>query len=219
MIPTQAQQDYTIITIDNDASVVKSLDSTLASLGYASKSYPSVKSFLDALSDTISNNDKICILLDLQLWEKSGVSIQTQLKQFDLSFPIIFISGHADVITVVNALQNGAFSFLSKPIDPAILLDTLAKAIKHHQNYLADQQKNSSLRSRFAKLSEKERAILQLILEGKINRDIAKQLSISIKTVEYHRNNIRQKLNVKSSAELIKLSLQYQQTIDPVSTQ
>ncbi len=201
--------DYTIVIINNDESTCEYLTSLLVPLGVKTMSYLSAHAFLEAFDKMDS---KLLLLPALSMSEISGMMLQKLLKLKLITLPIIFIAEQPNLESVVQAMQNGAFSVLTKPLDEANLIDNIKRAIQSHQKHLHQYQQQLTLQSKFSTLSDKERTILALITDGLANKNIAKKLSISIKTVEYHRNNLRQKLNAKSFAELIKLSLQYQQS-------
>lgn len=189
--------------IDDEEVIRDSLLWLAKSRGIAAAAYESGKTFLTALDNQRPGTQGQCVLLDVRMPDLSGIALfdllaargQTQV------LPIIFLTGHGDVPMAVDALKRGAFDFFEKPFNDNKLMDRVQEAL------LASEQASASaaIHTRLAALSTREREVLDLILEGKMNKVIADKLGISMRTVEVHRAHIFDKMNVKTAVELARL--------------
>ena len=189
--------------IDDEEVIRDSLLWLAKSRGIAAAAYDSGKTFLTALDNQRPGAQGQCVLLDVRMPDLSGIALfdllaargQTQV------LPIIFLTGHGDVPMAVDALKRGAFDFFEKPFNDNKLMDRVQEAL------LASEQASASavIHTRLAALSTREREVLDLILEGKMNKVIADKLGISMRTVEVHRAHIFDKMNVKTAVELARL--------------
>ena len=193
----------TIHIIDDDPSTLKYLSELVGTLDFKSKTYGTASEFLDTYSD----DGLGCLILDLRLPGISGLELQQQLSGNNIDLPVIMISGFGDVSTAVKAMKAGVLDFLEKPFRGQDLLDLVHNAVKKHQS---DREKNNSqndARQRISSLTQREREVMDCVVRGTLNKDIAKKLEISIKTVEVHRANVMDKMKVSSVADLVRLSL------------
>jgi RNA polymerase sigma factor (sigma-70 family) len=196
-----------IYVVDDDTAVRDSLSWVIESNGWKVESHPSAQEFLNNYTP-----DQLgCLILDVRMPGMSGPELQKLLNERQCSLPIIFISAHGTVPTAVQAMQAGAVDFLMKPFDNNMLLERVEKCVlRAHQNASKNTQA-STTRERLKKLTAREREVLDLVVAGQSNKQIAAKLKISIKTVEAHRAKIMNKMQVKSLAELVSLVVTYQQ--------
>ena len=187
-----------IFVIDDDLSVCKGLSRLLHSTGYETEMFTSAADYLQR--EPFAGNG--CIILDVHMPQLSGTELQHELNEQNKTLPIIFLTAHGDVPLVVDAMKQGADDFLTKPVDEKILLGAVGRALLRHQSVRGEQSKTADAQARLDKLTPREYEILQHILGGATNNQIAEDLCISEKTVKIHRARIMQKLNVASAAEL-----------------
>lgn len=198
-----------VYIIDDDKEICHSLQWLLESVGLTVSIFDNGPLFLNALNV----NQVGCILADIRMPIMSGLELQEQLIQRSSTLPIIFMTGHGDVPMAVRAMKAGAFDFQTKPFNDQLMLEQLQKAILHHRKILAANQQKINANLNFQLLTDRERQVLKLIVDGRLNKEIAYQLDISIKTVELHRSNIMQKMKVKSVAQLVKAYIMIQSAI------
>ncbi len=189
-----------MLHIVDDEEVIRDALAFLArSRGIASRSYATALAFAEQAGSSFDAQGD-CVLLDVRMPDMNGVAVFDQLSQRGLTarLPVIFLTGHGDVPMAVDALKRGAFDFCEKPFNDNQLMDRVAQAM------VASQQAGAKalVHERLASLSSREREVLDLILAGKMNKVIADQLGISMRTVEVHRSNIFDKMQVKSAVEL-----------------
>lgn len=197
-------QNTTVHIIDDDPSMRKYLRELVETINYKSKTYNSANDFLDRYYDEGIG----CLVLDLRLPGISGLELHQQLVGKNIDLPVIMISGFGDISTAVKAMKAGILDFLEKPFKGQDLLDLINNAInKHHQ----DREKNTSYLdavNRIKSLTQREKQVMEYVVAGTLNKDIATQLEISIKTVEVHRANVMEKMAVSSVADLVRASLE-----------
>lgn len=195
--------------IDDTESVSASLKMLLESYGYDAVTHASGEEFLAEMEKKTSEPN--CILLDVRMQGMSGIELFQQLDALDIIAPVIFITGHATVPMAVRAIQLGAFDFLEKPIDHNQLVFKVEAALKKFREtknaLLIEQESHKALGS----LTKREYQILELLVKGCANKEVARELNITVKTVEYHRSNIMRKTGANSLPELVRLHLTYQQ--------
>lgn len=196
-----------IFLVDDDAAVRDSLRWVIESNGWKVEAHPSAEAFLGSYTP-----DQLgCLILDVRMPGMSGLELQKFLNERQCPLPIIFISAHGTVPTAVHAMQAGAVDFLMKPFDNNMLLECVERCVlRAHQNANKNTQA-STTRELLKKLTAREREVLDLVVAGQSNKQIAAKLKISIKTVEAHRAKIMNKMQVKSLAELVSLIVTHQQ--------
>jgi FixJ family two-component response regulator len=151
---------------------------------------------------------RACIVLDIRMPEMSGLEVQETLRQASCPFPVVFISGHGDVPLAVQAMRRGAAHFLEKPFGPDALLAAVNDALDQAATPRAQPiEGDAQVRERLASLTARERQVLDLAVEGLLNKTIADRLGISIKTVELHRSRVMTKMKAKSIAQLVQLAM------------
>lgn len=192
------KDDCRIFVIDDDLSVCKGLSRLLHSCGYVTETYTSAADYL--LREPFDGI--ACIILDLHMPQLNGMDVQQKLVAQNNTLPIIFLTAHGDVPLAVEAMKQGADDFLTKPVDEKILLDAVERALLRHRSVRSEQLITRQAQARLDKLTPREFEVLQYILGGAINKQIAEDLGISEKTVKIHRGKVMQKLDVSSAAEL-----------------
>lgn len=199
--------DASVFIVDDDASVRDALAWLLRSRRLGSQAYDSAEAFLAMLDSARLPPRPACLLLDVRMPGMSGLALFERLVERGLheALPVIFLTGHGDVPTAVSAVQRGAFDFCEKPFSDNALVDRVEQALARSATIVQAQQAQTRLRQRLAELTERERAVMQLVVEGLPNKRIADQLDISVRTVEVHRARVFDKMEVKSAVELANL--------------
>jgi len=196
-------EDGTVFLIDDDPGVRDSLTLLLSLKGVRTQPFANAESFIETYRPDCSG----CVLTDLRMPGMTGLELQAVLRERQVDVPVVVLTAHGDVATARAALKNGAFDFLEKPIDDAMLVDVLRNALRADRERRAAVTARSSADARIERLTGREREILTLIAAGHQNRDIATQLGISPRTVEVHKARIMEKLECDSLAELIRMNL------------
>lgn len=192
-----------IYILDDDSIARWMYEEMLQGIGARIRSYEHAHAFLDEYRPQPSE----CLICDLRMPEIGGLEVQRQLLSKEATLPIIFITGHSEVPSAVEALQNGAFHFLEKPVNSNFLIETVQKALIQSRELNKERVAQSTRDARLTLLTDKERQVATRIVSGLSNREIAEEMGLSPRTVENHRANLMQKLHVGSLAELIKLFL------------
>jgi RNA polymerase sigma factor (sigma-70 family) len=148
-----------------------------------------------------------CLVVDLNMPGMSGLELQRYLKANGVQLPVIFLSGRADVPKAVRAVKEGAIDFIEKPFDYKRVVAVVQDCLKRSAEERAGQERRRQCSARLAQLTQREREVLELVVAGRMNREIAEKLDISIKTVEAHRARLMEKLEVNSLAELVQATL------------
>jgi two-component system response regulator DctR len=199
--------DASVYIVDDDASVRDALAWLLRSRRLTSQSFDSAEAFLELIEGARLPVRPACLLLDVRMPGMSGLALFERLVERGLhqALPVIFLTGHADVPTAVSMVKRGAFDFCEKPFSDNALVDRVEQALSQSQAIVQGLQARERLRQRLAELTERERAVMQLVIEGLPNKRIADQLDISVRTVEVHRARVFDKMEVKSAVELANL--------------
>jgi two-component system response regulator DctR len=203
-------QDSTVYIVDDDISVREGMAWLLRTRRLLSESFDSAEAFLAMLdnhSDSGPAQQAGCILLDVRMPGMSGLALFEQLLANGLAqtWPVIFLTGHADVPTAVDSVKRGAFDFCEKPFSDNALVDRIEQALHLSHERLAARRQAGLLQSQLGELTERERDVMRLVVEGLPNKLIADQLDISVRTVEVHRARVFDKMQVKSAVELANL--------------
>ena len=191
----------TILLIDDDPEVRDGVGRLLRSAGWKTAAFASAMEYLAAppLSDAG------CIVLDISMPEMTGPELHARMREHDDPLPVVYLSGRCDVPTSVQAMKLGAMDVLEKPVDADALLEAVGDAVQRHRQACLRRQGHAGLRARLATLSAREREVLDHVIVGKLNKQIAGDLGISLKTVKAHRGRVTAKLQVRSVAELVRL--------------
>jgi len=186
--------------IDDDASFRAALERRLKLAGYDVETYSSAQQLLDRLPDPDAPG---CILLDVQMPGLSGLELQRHLIERGSMLPIVFVTGYADTPTTVLAIKAGAEDFLTKPTSSERLINAIERAMARHEAGRHQRSEFNSLRGLVATLTPRERQVFNLIVRGKINKQIAHELGTTERTVKAHRHQVMEKMQVHSLAELV----------------
>ena len=200
----QPAANATVFIVDDDASVREALAWLLRSRHLLSEGYAGGAEF-EAMLQGYTPAQPCCLLLDVRMPGMSGLALFDKLAERGLVevMPVIFLTGHADVPTAVDLVKRGAFDFCEKPFSDNALVDRIEHALGRSQQVLAARREKLLLQGRLAELTERERDVMRLVVEGLPNKLIADQLDISVRTVEVHRARIFDKMEVKSAVELV----------------
>jgi len=199
--------DAAVYIVDDDASVREALAWLLRSRRLGSQAFDSAEAFLEMIEGAHLPPRPACLLLDVRMPGMSGLALFDRLAERGLqqALPVIFLTGHADVPTAVGAVKRGAFDFCEKPFSDNALVDRVEQALAQSATIVQAQEVRARLRQRLGELTDRERAVMQLVIEGLPNKRIADQLDISVRTVEVHRARVFDKMEVKSAVELANL--------------
>ncbi len=192
-------KDQRVYIVDDDEAMRDSLLWLLESQGFAVTAFTSAEDFLAACRDDMAG----CIVLDVRMPGMSGLELYEKLSARQCTLPVIFITGHGDVPMAVSALKKGAVDFIEKPFSDKDMLRLIEQCLELDRNNREKQQKAVGVKRRLANLTEREIEVMDLILAGKLNKQIADVLNISIKTVEVHRGRIMDKMEARTVAELV----------------
>lgn len=187
--------------VDDDAAVRDSLALLLELKGIAARSHASAEAFLKAYDGRPG-----CVVVDLRMPGMSGLELQEELKRRGIALPLIMVTAYGDVPTARAALKAGAFDFVEKPIEEERLIATLQAALAAAQAERADAEELAVFRARRERLTAREREVLDMVVEGRHNREIAEALAISPRTVEVYRARMMEKLQVRRLPDLVRLA-------------
>jgi two-component system response regulator DctR len=206
----QPTEDALVFIVDDDAGVREALAWLLRSRRLPSQSFDSADAFADFLNASSfpwQPSQPGCLLLDVRMPGMSGLALFEQLIERQLLdvLPVIFLTGHADVPTAVDSVKRGAFDFCEKPFSDNALVDRIEQALMRSAQTLQVLRTKQTLQQNLTDLTERERDVMNLVVEGLPNKLIADQLDISVRTVEVHRARVFDKMNVKSAVELANL--------------
>jgi FixJ family two-component response regulator len=200
---SDALEKPVVHVVDDDDSLRKAVTRLLRAAGYDVRDYASAGDFALA---TRERNRRGCVLLDVRMPGPSGLDLQEALAQEEEPLPIIFLTGHGDVPTSVRAMKAGAVDFLTKPIKRDVLLSAVRTALARDLRSHTSREQLRELRTRFAKLTPREREVFELVVTGRLNKQIAAELGMAERTVKAHRGQVMMKMQVTSLAELVHLA-------------
>ena len=193
----------TVYIVDDDEAVRDSLQWLLEGKDYNVRCYDSAETFLNRYDA----REVACLIVDIRMGGMSGLELQDKLIERKSPLPIVFITGHGDVPMAVNTMTKGAMDFIQKPFKEEELLGLVERMLEEAKTSFSKYQQAATRDALMAKLTGREAQVLERIVAGRLNKQIADDLGISIKTVEAHRANIMEKLNANTVADLLKTAL------------
>ncbi|MCF8154316.1 MAG: response regulator transcription factor [Rhodoferax sp.] len=193
----------TVYVVDDDEGVRDSLQWLLEGKDYRVRCYDSAETFLSRYDP----REVACLIVDIRMGGMTGLELQDRLLERKSPLPIVFITGHGDVPMAVNTMKKGAMDFIQKPFQEDALVSLVERMLDQAKDAFTEHQHSASRDALLAKLTSREAQVLERIVAGRLNKQIADDLGISIKTVEAHRANIMEKLNANTVADLLKIAL------------
>ena len=191
----------TVFIVDYDPSARRGVTRLVRAAGFNTESFASARAFLAAERWGVPG----CIVLDVKMPEMTGPELQEELSTGEYSMPIIFLSAHGDVPTTARAMKKGAVDFLTKPVDGADLLEAIRTSLAIDGEERAQRAERSSVQEQIKSLTPREHEVMTYLITGMLNKKIAASLDISEETVKIHRGRVREKLGVRSVAELVRI--------------
>ena len=192
----------TVYVVDDDPDVLKAIERLLESVGLTVATFSSPHRFLESYDRSASG----CLVLDLALPGLSGLDVQRLLEQQASALPIVFLTGRGDIAASVQAMKHGATDFLTKPIDDTALMAAIHEALARERVLRAAHWERERIAKCLAMLTERERQVLERVVGGRLNKQIAAELGTTEKTIKFHRRNLMHKLGVRVVADLVKLA-------------
>jgi FixJ family two-component response regulator len=197
-----AGEEPVVYVVDDDAAARAAIQSLLNSVGLRAETFGSAQEFLA----NYSPDAPACLVLDVRLPGVSGLDFQRDLAARSATIPIIFITGHGDIPMSVEAMKAGAMEFLTKPFRGQVLLDAIHKAIERDRAARGEQSKTAELRQRLATLTPREREVMQFVISGLLNKQVAAELGASERTVKIHRGQVMRKMQADSLPDLVRMA-------------
>ncbi len=191
----------TVFVVDDDASVREALGGLMRSVGLAVETFASAQEFLSHPGA----NRPSCLVLDLRLPDLNGLDLQQRMAELQRDIPIIFITGHGDIPTSVRAMKAGAVEFLTKPFRDQVLLDAINQAIARDRAAREQRADLRALRDRYASLTPREREVMERVVSGLLNKQVAAELGTRVVTIKLHRGRIMHKMQADSLADLVRM--------------
>ena len=188
-----------VYIVDDDPAVRQAVSIVARALGVEVRAFARAEDFLAACDETTTG----CLVLDVRMPETSGIELQRTLNAAGVRIPIIMMSGHADVRMAVEAMSQGAFTFLEKPFRMEELSTTIRRALTESQAAIESARLRADIRSRIDSLTHKEREVLELILKGMTNREMAQELSLSLRAIEDRRSRVMKRMEMSSVVDLV----------------
>lgn len=193
--------NHNVYVVDDDQAVRDSLRWLIESVGLNVKTFSNGQELLENFDEA----EISCLVLDVRMPGISGLDLQQRLKNMNAKIPVIIVTGHADVPMAIQAMKAGAFDFIEKPYSDQLLLERIQCAIEQDDCFKKQQAVNNEINERIDSLTPREKEVMGLVVGGHSNKSIAKELGVSIKTVEVHRGNLMSKMKAQSLSELVRL--------------
>lgn len=197
-----AERPPTVHVVDDDPEVLQAIGRLLDAAGLSVATFPSPQAFLEE----VDRDARGCLVLDLAMPGLSGLDIQRALEEQASLLPIVFLTGRGDVASSVQAMKHGAVDFLTKPVDDVTLLAAIEAALLKHDALRRGRADHDRIAAALATLTTRERQVLEHLVAGRLNKQIAADLGTVEKTIKYHRANLMRKMGVRTFADLVKLA-------------
>lgn len=204
--PDAVLTQATVFVVDDDPAMCESLCWLIESIGLKARSFASAAEFLNEYDP----NRPGCLVTDVRMPGMSGLELHARLAEKRSPLPVLLITGHGDVPMAVRALKNGAFDFLEKPFNDQALLERIQQAILQDHQQRERNRNNQQFQAKLATLTPRERQVLDLVVQARLNKQIAALLELSEKTIETHRANVMRKMKVATVVELVRMVLEHQ---------
>ncbi len=196
-------QSQFVFLVDDDPDMQESIRSLLKSVGLPLESYTTAQDFLDKYD----RSKEGCMILDVRMPGMSGLDLQQRMKEKGIDLPIIVVSGHADVPMTVRAIKTGAIDLIEKPFNDQVLLDRIHEGLEENSRRQQQKEESAEVVERMETLTPREKEVLNMVVSGKTNKNIAADLNISRKTLDIHRSKVLQKMKAESIADLVRMVL------------
>lgn len=200
---SDASPSGTVFVVDDDASVRRAMARLLASAGLQTEAFSGAQDFLSRAERRTHG----CIILDVKMPDVTGIELQQQLVDKGFDLPVIFVTAHADVPLAVRAIKSGALEVFTKPFDDQALIDAVYRALALNAERVRMRLEVADLKQRFDTLTPRERTVMNMVVSGLLNKQIAGTLETSVKTVKVHRAQAMRKMHAESLADLVRMSL------------
>jgi FixJ family two-component response regulator len=188
-----------VLIVDDDVGVQRSLSRLIRAAGWTAEAFSSAREFMESLPSF----GAACVLLDIRMPGLTGPQLHAWMADKGISLPVVFLTGHGDVPTSVQAMKRGAVDFLLKPVDDQVLLETIRQAFTLHAAEKSREDQQQEIKERHSRLTAREREVMGQVIVGRLNKQIAADLGISLKTVKVHRARAMEKMEVRSVAALV----------------
>ncbi|MFH1279360.1 MAG: response regulator transcription factor [Candidatus Eisenbacteria bacterium] len=190
-----------VFVVDDSASVRRALSRLLSSVGLRVEVFSSAHQFLEHVLPDVPS----CVVLDVRMPRMSGLDLQKEMARRGLEVPIVFITGHGDIRMAVKAMKSGAVDFLPKPFNDQDLIDSINRALDRNRSQRVEEAEIADVQARADRLTPRERQVMELVITGMLNKQVAFELGTSEKTIKVHRARVMEKMEVESLAELVRL--------------